>query len=315
IMKSPLLIGCLKTCALKWIKENSDDDWKYQVASDKKLLFPYPSFTAALLAYIRAFVRRPIAQILFVLEKLSVTKTFISINQKERNQDLISFLETIFFDPKVLNINDLSEPRPNHYVMSENFYDLKFPFSYYFMKKINEFRTIWENELAILREYPESFDDNQELSHDAFENTIRGFKKKVLYTGKDKVFDPVVLHIYWWKYSNVLLAAVQLTQLCPSVINEFLQKMPGVTFEIFLVDKVIEMMLDKILRKDNAIQLGKWQQEVVKILSLSAKILKTNKLRSYQLLHICYDIVSSKLIQLSNIKEIVNFGLDSDEQN
>ncbi|CAG8769087.1 22494_t:CDS:2, partial [Dentiscutata erythropus] len=82
----------------------------------------------------------------------------------------------------------------------------------------------------------------------------------------------------------------------------------------FLVDKVINMMLDKLAKKDSEPQLDQWQHEVVKILSFSAKILKTNKLRSYQLLRICNDIVSSKLIQLPNIKEIIKLGLASDKQ-
>ncbi|CAG8807146.1 12470_t:CDS:2, partial [Gigaspora margarita] len=332
IMKCPLLIECLKTRALKWIEENSSDDWQYKVASDKKLLYPYTSFSAALLAYLRLLVRNPIAKILFVLEKLSATKSFISINQTRRNQDLIPFLKTTFFDPKILNINDLPEPKPDHYVMPELFYDLKFPFSYYFMKKINDFKTAWGDELEKLRENPDNCDDD-ELSHDAFENAVQGFSENVktslpaikeqvfrdfsewffddfvtvmvandadkkdsdllaklvqLYIGKDKAFDPVLLHIYWWKHSNVISADLQLAQMCPSVINEFIRSEP---------------------------QLDQWQHEVVKILSFSAKILKTNKLRSYQLLRICNDIVSSKLIPLPNIKEIIKLGLDSDEQN
>ncbi|CAG8524386.1 6565_t:CDS:2, partial [Gigaspora margarita] len=332
IMKCPLLIECLKTRALEWIEENSSDDWQYKVASDKKLLYPYTSFSAALLAYLRLQVRNPIAKILFVLEKLSVTKSFILTNQTRRNQDLFPFLKTIFFDPKILNINYLPEPKPDHYVMPELVYDLKLPFSYYFMKKINDFKTAWGDELEKLRENPDNCDDD-ELSHYAFENAVQGFSENVktslpaindqvfrdfsewffddfvtvmvendvdkkdsellaklvqLYIGKDKAFDPVLLHIYWWKHSNVISADLQLAQMCPSVINEFIRSEP---------------------------QLDQWQHEVVKILSFSAKILKTNKLRSYQLLRICNDIVSSKLIPLPNIKEIIKLGLDSDEQN
>ncbi|CAG8571195.1 9728_t:CDS:2 [Gigaspora rosea] len=358
-MKCPLLIECLKTRALEWIEENSTDDWQYKVASDKKLLYPYTSFSAALLAYLRLLVRHPIAKILFVLEKLSVTKSFISINQTRKNQDLIPFLKTIFFDPKILNINDLPEPKPDHYVMPELFYDLKFPFSYYFMKKINDFKTAWGDELEKLKENPDNCDDD-ELSHDAFENAVQGFSENVktslpaindqvfrdfsewffddfvtvmvandadkkdsellaklvqLYIGKDKAFDPVLLHIYWWKHSNVISADLQLAQMCPSVINEFMREGPDVSFEEFLVDKVIKMMLDKFAKKGSEPQLDQWQHEVVKVLSFSAKILKTNKLRSYQLLRICNDIVSSKLIPLPNIKEIIKLGLDSDEQN
>ncbi|CAG8503791.1 15158_t:CDS:10 [Dentiscutata erythropus] len=69
-----------------------------------------------------------------------------------------------------------------------------------------------------------------------------------------------------------------------------------------------EFLIDKIISEDNATQLDQWQHEVVKILSFSAKILKTNKLRSYQLLCICNDIISSKLLQLPNIKEIIKLG-------
>ncbi|CAG8831654.1 14052_t:CDS:1, partial [Cetraspora pellucida] len=133
--------------------------------------------------------------------------------------------------------------------------------------------------------------------------------------GKDKVLDPVSLHIYWWKSSNIISADLQLAQLCPSAINEFAQEKQDVSFEEFLVDKVIKMTLDKIVKKGDELQLDQWQHEVVKILSFSAKILKSNKLRSYQLLRICNDIVSSKLIQLSSLKEIIKLGLIFDEQN
>ncbi|CAG8820665.1 32276_t:CDS:1, partial [Racocetra persica] len=303
---------------------------------------------------------RPIAKMLFALEKLSVTKTFISISQKKRNETLITFLQTMFMDPKVLNTNDLLEPRPDQYVMPELFYDLKFPFSYYFMKKINEFRTTWEDELTKFRENPENCDDDQGLSHDVYETAVRGFSENVIasltalndqvfkdfsewffedfitfivandadkkdsellarllrqHIGKDKVLDPVLLHIYWWKSSNIISADLQLAQMCPSAINEFTQEMPDISFEEFLVDKVIKTMLDKIVKKGGEPQLDQWQHEVVKILSFSAKILKPNKLRSYQLLRICNDIVSSKLIQLSSLKEIIKLGLVSDEQN
>ncbi|CAG8791364.1 15245_t:CDS:10, partial [Gigaspora margarita] len=241
IMKCPLLIECLKTCALERIKEISTDDWQYKA---------------------------PIAKILFVLEKLSVAKSIISINQTRRNQYLIPFLKTIFLDPKILNINDLPEPKPDLYVMSELFYDLKLPFSYYFMKKINGFKTAWGDELVKLKENPDNCNDD-ELSHDAFENAVQGFSEYVktslpainyqvfkdfsewffddfvtvmvannadkkdselfaklvqLYIGKDKAFDPVLLHIYWWKYSNVISADLQLAQMCPSIINEFMLK-------------------------------------------------------------------------------------------
>ncbi|CAG8813851.1 12062_t:CDS:2 [Gigaspora margarita] len=281
-MKCPLLIECLKTRALEWIEENSTDDWQYKVASYKKLLYPYASFSAALLAYLRLLVRHPIAKLLFILEKLSVTKSFISINQTRRNQDLIPFLKTIFLDPKILNINDLPEPKPDHYVMPELFYDLKLPFSYYFMKKINGFKTAWGDELEKLREDPDNCDDDQELSHDAFENAVQGFimvandadkkdsellaKLVQLYIGKDKALDPVLLHIYWWKHSNVISADLQLAQMCPSVINEFTREGQDGSFEECLVNKVIKMMLDKFAKKGSEPQLDQWQHlEIIKL--------------------------------------------------
>ncbi|CAG8695398.1 1236_t:CDS:1, partial [Scutellospora calospora] len=179
-MKSPLLVECLKTRSLNWIEENTTNDWQYRVASDKKLLYPYPTFSAALLAFLQSLVRHPIAQMLFVLEELFVTKTFISISQqKNKNQFLISFLQTMFIDPNVLNIKDLPEPRHDQYMMPEHYYNLKFPFSYYFMKKINGFRVIWENELVKLED-PENCDDNQELLHDVFENTVKRLSDNII---------------------------------------------------------------------------------------------------------------------------------------
>ncbi|CAG8725874.1 13705_t:CDS:2, partial [Racocetra fulgida] len=210
---------------------------------------------------------RPIAKMLFALEKLSVTKTFISISQKKRNLTLITFLQTMFLNPKVLNTNGMLEPEPDQYVMPELFYDLKFPFSYYFMKKINEFRSTWEDELAKLRENPENCDDDQGLSSEVFENAVIGFRANLLarllrqHIGKDKVLDPVLLHIYWWESSNIISADLQLAQMCPSAINEFAQKMPDISFEEFLVDEAIKMMLDKIVKNGGEPQLDQWQHE------------------------------------------------------
>ncbi|KAF0453756.1 e3 ubiquitin-protein ligase [Gigaspora margarita] len=80
---------------------------------------------------------------------------------------------------------------------------------------------------------------------------------------------------------------------------------PDVSFEEFLVDKVIKM-IDKFAKKGSEPQLDQYQHEAVEILSFNAKIIS--------ILRICNDIVSSKLIPLTNIKEIIKSGQDSDEQ-
>ncbi|CAG8439539.1 3367_t:CDS:10 [Acaulospora colombiana] len=181
IIKHSELVECLKERTLIWLEENSPEDWQYEVASNKMLLYPYSSFSAALQARIRTMVRRPVAQMLFVLERLSAIKTFFNIDQpgSERNP-LISLWKNMFNDPKIVNIDDLLfVPGPDRYLLPHHLYDLQFPFSYYFIKKIDEFKVTCLAELDRLKQDRENCDDSGDL-HPHIENfTYETFKSNI----------------------------------------------------------------------------------------------------------------------------------------
>ncbi|CAG8439660.1 11533_t:CDS:10 [Acaulospora colombiana] len=148
------LVDYLKIKTQDWLQiYYSSRDWQYYVASNKKLLYPYSSFSAALQAYIRSIVRQPVARVLCALERLFATKTFLSLDQAApHQQELMEIWREMFNDKTIINIDELSDPKPDGYVMPAVIYDFQFPFSWYFMKRIEGFKKTHEEELELLKE-------------------------------------------------------------------------------------------------------------------------------------------------------------------
>ncbi len=156
----------MKERILEWIKEQPTSDWQYKVASSKQNLYPYPSFSVALQTHIRTLIRKPKAQILCTLERLSATKTFFYVDDRiksNRNYErLLNFWEQIYMDKKIFKPEDLSNPKPDGYNMQAgSLLDLEFPFSFYFMKQIDNFKRHYEEEIAILQEDDDGRIDNE----------------------------------------------------------------------------------------------------------------------------------------------------------
>ncbi|CAB4467000.1 unnamed protein product [Rhizophagus irregularis] len=175
ICENPILVNFLKTRTLEWLIENPNDtNWQYKIASNKKLLYTYSSFVNALLAHIRSIVRKPIAKWLYALEKYAVIHTIIFLYNKnlttkgpaefmmEGVEDydeiiidddayLVEFWNKMVDDKNIISIEELiGDPSPDSYKMPHGIYELEFPFSYYIMKKINDSRRVYEEELSLL---------------------------------------------------------------------------------------------------------------------------------------------------------------------
>ncbi|CAG8529600.1 39208_t:CDS:10, partial [Gigaspora margarita] len=184
IYNHPNLLECLKAQTQEWLQNHSPASWQYIVASDKKLLYPYASFSIALQAHIRRSVRKPIARILCALERLSVTRTFFSIDKlvkSENDNRLLEFWMKMFNDKNIIDIKELPEPSPDSYIMPPGVYHLQFPFSYYFMKQIDGFKTLYLEEIALLHDDPMNIDSKTgELINSVAEEHIKEFTNKVL---------------------------------------------------------------------------------------------------------------------------------------
>ncbi|GBB90017.1 hypothetical protein RclHR1_01690002 [Rhizophagus clarus] len=365
ILEYPSFIKCLKERTLEWIEEKSTNDWQYKVASNKQNLYPYSSFSTALQAHIRKLVRKPIAQIFCSLERLSATKTFFFIDDQimsgENYEELLKFWQQIYMDKKIVKIDDLPDPKPDGYNMSAgSLFDLKFPFSFYFMKQIDSFKRYYEEEVAMLQKDDDIADDY------VIDNHMKDFKNNILASipqlkdshlerfpelyfndfitviatddsgnkntkllakilklliGTDKVYQPIFLHTYWWKNANEVLAQLQLAQMSPVLIKNIEIQGDSIikgSLEKYLVKEVAKIMLRRICGNfegaANAHLIDKWQHDVTKVLSLGSKIAQARNLPDLQLLRIVNDLVATKTIPLDSIREIVQLGLSSDEQ-
>ncbi|KAF0475938.1 e3 ubiquitin-protein ligase [Gigaspora margarita] len=183
ICNHPILLGCIKACTQQWLQEKASKNWQYDVASNKKLLYRYPSFLSALQAYIKGFVRRPIAKALCALERLAATKTFFSIDKpsvSDEDNYLLSFWLEMFNDKKIINIEEISEPSPDLYNMPPGVYDLQFPFSYYFMELIDNFRPIYQEEMNMLYQNPNNVNKpSGELKDSVINEYLKNFTDKI----------------------------------------------------------------------------------------------------------------------------------------
>ncbi|GBC10143.1 hypothetical protein RclHR1_09380003 [Rhizophagus clarus] len=365
ILDYPKFIECLKIRIVEWIEEKSTNDWQYKVASNKQNLYSYTSFSLALQARIRILVRTPMAKILCALERLSATKTFFHI---ENDDKLFKFWQQICKDKKIIKFDDLSDPKPGGYIIpAESLYDLKFPFSLYFMKQIDNFKRCYEEEIALLQQDVGKVDKTtNELYEWVIEDHLNNFKNNVLtlvpqlkdfpfdrfpelyfndfvtiivannggskntkilsiilklLVGAEKVYQPILLHNYWWKNANEVLAQLQLAQMSPIIIQNIEIRGNATvkgSIEKYLVKEVTKLILQRICGifdgTKNSHLINKWQHDVTKIFYLGSKITRTKNLLDLQLLRIVNDLVASKTIPLDSIKEIIQLSLSSDKQ-
>ncbi|UZO04044.1 uncharacterized protein OCT59_024443 [Rhizophagus irregularis] len=142
-----------------------------------------------------------------------------------------------------------------------------------------------------------------------------------LLIGADKMRQPIFLHAYWWKNANEVLAQLQLAQMSPIIIKNIEKQGNSIvrgSIEKYLVKEVTKLMLQRICGNfevaENAHLIDKWQHDVTKVLSLVNKITRAKNLPDLQLLRIINDLVATKTIPLESIREIVQLGLSSDEQ-
>ncbi|PKB92824.1 hypothetical protein RhiirA5_487584, partial [Rhizophagus irregularis] len=142
-----------------------------------------------------------------------------------------------------------------------------------------------------------------------------------LLIGDDKIRQPIFIHAYWWKNANEVLAQLQLAQMSPIIIKNIEIQGNAIvrgSLEKYLVKEVTKLMLQRICGNfevaENAHLIDKWQHDVTKVLSLVNKITRAKNLPDLQLLRIINDLVATKTIPLESIREIVQLGLSSDEQ-
>ncbi|CAG8493234.1 1592_t:CDS:10 [Gigaspora margarita] len=119
-------IDWLKSKTFNWLKNNLPEDWQLDVATNKANLYLYSSFSFALQTYICNLVRKPVAQLLFAAEKVSGLLMF---GNDLATFNTFSFWKPAFMDTKILNIDNMIEPRPDIYQVPKKIDGMRLPFS------------------------------------------------------------------------------------------------------------------------------------------------------------------------------------------
>jgi hypothetical protein len=341
ILSNSNFIECIKVKTYKWIVENCKN-WQYEVALDKMNLSRFTCFSLALQNYTRIIIKETITIILYSLENLSAVSTFFNYENKEKSDEkneLFDLWKHFFMDNAIININNLGEPKPSTYKISHLIInDLEFPFSYYFLNQINSYKKLYFEELEILKQIFEDSDELVENHIEDLKNNLISISQNFVYLQKysklyyydfirinssvystkldfilrhligvteDKIVDPVILHIYWWKYANEILIQLKLVETFPDLItkaqNDFI--VYG-KLDQYLFKESINLILQDICDDKP------WKQDIMNfILSTYYKIDDSKNFSNLHLLFICNDLLKIKSIPLENIREIINVNL------
>ncbi|CAG8532603.1 7300_t:CDS:10, partial [Acaulospora morrowiae] len=183
IPKSARLVECLKLRTEEWLQANSSDQWHLDVALDQKSLTLHSSFSVALETHVRALIRKPIAKLLYILERNhSITLLFSWDNNADESDEneLFKFWKEIFINKKIVNIDDMvMDPRPDLYSTSGNYLNLKFPFSYYFMEQIDQYKKLYFEELDLIYENPENLGEDGNLRPEVKDEFLEKFSEGI----------------------------------------------------------------------------------------------------------------------------------------
>ncbi|CAG8688928.1 7269_t:CDS:2, partial [Acaulospora morrowiae] len=189
IPKHEEFLDCLRVRTLEWLGENVPEDWLLQVASNKKDLYLYSSFSVSLQTYIRNQVRKPISKLLCVLERMSgLSPLFIKNDQMHfddlyaydpPSDELFEFWKKVFMDSKIVNIEYLLDSKPDLYQIPARNHNTRFPFSTYYMDQINKFKKLYQEDLSVLEDDENNYDEMGELRIDVIESCIERFTENV----------------------------------------------------------------------------------------------------------------------------------------
>ncbi|CAG8808005.1 6429_t:CDS:2, partial [Dentiscutata erythropus] len=201
--------------------------------------------------------------------------------------------------------------------------------------QIDMHKKLYNEELNLLYEQPENLDENENLRPEKMEVFLEKFSNNILAT--IPALTPTMLqlagNLYFEDFvttsstnsgypneSNVKLLQFLFRQL---LSKDDINNIENERFGINLVDQVCKIMLENIIKlknenADNNIaenDLREWQRQVTNVLTLSANIEISSKSKALQFLRICNDLISTKLINISDIVDAINIKREPDPDN
>jgi hypothetical protein len=143
------LLRALGARAFEWLRRNADaPGWQRHVACSQRALLTSPSLREALLRRVEDSVHRPLAMLLYSLERNSALSGYFAAPDEVKG----AWLDLIL-DEGLLNLEILVEPSGLEFYPRPPGLPLMLPFSGLYCKRVDELRTLYESEL---KEIPDS---------------------------------------------------------------------------------------------------------------------------------------------------------------
>ena len=190
LKKFPRVVESLKELVVDFLREreltiasNSFQNlrWQVAVASDRQALVTSCTLLEAIKQYFKHLVREPLSKIVYFLEKECAwpKEAFSSAPLKD---DKLLRWKKLLFDRRMVTIEDIPNPQgADSYVVFGPRHKLEFPFSSVFVKKVDEIRPLFQEDLRRLLVEDANLDEYEKLKITAFEGQLKRFVKEVKY--------------------------------------------------------------------------------------------------------------------------------------
>ncbi|CAB5203338.1 unnamed protein product [Rhizophagus irregularis] len=153
------------------------------------------------------------------------------------------------------------------------------------------------------------YNDFIKINLSAYSTKLDFILRHLIGVTEDKIINPFILHIYWWKYATEILIQLKLAETFPDLIikaqNDFI--VYGKLGQYFFKES-INLILQNICDDKP------WEQDMDFISSIYYKINDSKNFSNLHLLFLCNDLLKINTIPLEKVKEIINLGKSTKNQ-
>lgn len=188
LKKFPRVVESLKELVVGFLKErelsNANNSfqnlrWQVAVASDRQALVTSCTLLEAIKQYFKHLVREPLSKIVYFLEKECAWPKEAFSSDPLKDDKLLRWTK-LLFDRRMVTIEDIPNPQgADSYIVFGPRHKLEFPFSSVFVKKVDEIRPLFQEDLRRLLVEDANLDEYEKLKTPVFEAQLKRFAKEV----------------------------------------------------------------------------------------------------------------------------------------
>ncbi|CAG8710896.1 6396_t:CDS:2, partial [Racocetra fulgida] len=249
---------------------------------------------------------KPVSQLLFALEKVSGLLILESNNllcegnrideYNDAAPNLFAFWKPIITNTKIVNIENLKIP----YIITNKFYGLKLPFSTYFMEHINKFKSIYQDDLKMLKGIPENLDEETgNLKSHIIDDCVERLSEHIISVVPElKIPQFDLPNAYFNDFATIIShGRIDNSQILRQIISHHMnQEVPD------------PIRLHMACNENEQIKLQQWQRDIANILSISSNLSNSFNNPSLNMLRVYNDL--SKSISLTQLFQIRQHAAD-----